>query len=99
MTGSKTSLIKSDGTPRKKKKKKAKKAQGTEGEGDAGEDYGDLAAELHDIKEDVVGMDTKDEDEKGKGMHTYQTSAAILQSQPIDKIFFETNSKSDVESR
>jgi hypothetical protein len=90
VTGSKASLIK-DGTPRKKgKKKKGKKAG--EGQGDA-DDFGDsfLASELQDIREDVVGMDTKEDVEKGKAM-PYHTSGVILQSQPIDKIFFETNS-------
>ena len=92
--GSKTSLIKADGTPRKKgKKKKAKKA--SEGEGDP-DDLGDsyLASELQDIREDVVGLDAKGEEEgeEEKRQLPFVTSAPILQSQPIDKIFIETNS-------
>ena len=92
--GSKTSLIKADGTPRKKgKKKKARKA--SEGQGDLN-DLGDsyLASELQDIREDVVGLDAKGEEEREeeKRQPPFVTSAPILQSQPIDKIFIETNS-------
>ena len=63
--GSKTSLIKADGTPRKKgKKKKAKKASKGQGDpDDLGESY--LASELQDIREDVVGLDAKGEEEGG----------------------------------
>lgn len=90
--GSKTSLIKGKGTPRKKgKKKKAKKT--TEGQGDT-DDFGDsyLASELQDIREDVVGMDAKGEEGEEKGQLPFVTSAPILRSQPMDKIFIETNS-------
>ena len=90
--GSKTSLIKADGTPRKKgKKKKAKKASKGQGVPDnLGESY--LASELQDIREDVVGLDAKGEEEEEKRQPPFVTSAPILQSQPIDKLFIETNS-------
>ena len=83
--GSKTSLIKADGTPRKKgKKKTAKKASKGQGDpDDLGESY--LASELQDIREDVVGLDAKGEEEGGgeeKRQLPFVTSAPILQSQP-----------------
>ena len=91
MNGSKTSLIKEDGTPRKRvKKKKVKKPAGD----DLGDDLGDsyLASELQEIKEDIVGVTGKEELEEKRQL-PFLTSAPILHSQPIDKIFIETNSK------
>ncbi|XP_076472014.1 transmembrane protein 237-like [Babylonia areolata] len=91
MGGSKTSLIKEGGTPRKKGKKKGPK-KSSEGQGDR-DDLGDsyLASDLQDIKEDVVGMDTNGEEGEEKSTIPFKTSAPILHSQPIDKIFIETN--------
>ena len=92
MSGSKTSLIKGDGTPRKKGRKKKKKAtEGESGADDMGDSY--LASELQEIKEDVVGMDTKGEEGEEKQRIPFKTSAPILHSQAIDKIFIETNSR------
>ncbi|KAK7098902.1 transmembrane protein 237-like [Littorina saxatilis] len=87
--GSKTSLIKEDGTPRKKgKKKKVKKAAGGGDTDNFGDSY--LAAELQEIKEDIVGIETKEELEEKRQL-PFLTSKPILHSQPIDKIFIETN--------
>ncbi|KAK7484786.1 hypothetical protein BaRGS_00023960, partial [Batillaria attramentaria] len=89
--GSKTSLIKEDGTPRKKGKKKkgAKKARDGSGE-PAGLDDSFFASDLQDISEDVVTKDTKEDEADEKQKTTYLTTAQVLHSQPLEKVFIET---------
>ena len=96
VTGSKASLISKDtkgsGTPRKKVKKKKKPASttGTPREEDEWADT--LTAELQTIHEDVVSPSGKKGQDEGLS-HPFSTEATVLKSQPLEKLFIETDSK------
>lgn len=95
VTGSKASLISKDtkgsGTPRKKGKKKKKPASTTATPREEDE-WGDtLAAELQTIHEDVVSPKSKKEQDEVR-VHPYTTETAVLKSQPLEKLFIETDS-------
>ncbi|KAL8602011.1 hypothetical protein ACOMHN_008502 [Nucella lapillus] len=98
VSGSKTSLITGEGgTPKKKGKKKkgAKKSAGEGGGGEGGDDLEEsyLASDLQEIREDVVGLESKGDGEERRIATTipFKPSVPILTSQPTDKIFIETN--------
>lgn len=91
VAGSKTSLISKDDkktTPKKKVKKKVKKASPR-----VGDEFMDAAfvADLTTIQEDIVTPDANKDDEDVI-RHPYSTESAVLKSQPLDKLFIETNS-------
>lgn len=96
VTGSKASLISKDtkgsGTPKKKVKKKKKPSSTTATPREDDEWADTLTAELQTIHEDVVSPSGK----KGKDevlLHPFSTEAAVLKSQPLEKLFIETDSK------
>ena len=92
VAGSKTSLISKDDkktTPKKKVKKKVKKASPR-----VGDEFIDatFAADLSTIQEDIVTPDDK-KDEEDAIPHPYSTESVVLKSQPLEKLFIETNCK------
>ena len=95
MTGSKASLISKEGkastsgTPKKKGKKKKKAAGSTTATPRDDDDW--LTAELSTIQEDVVSPDKQKDEEVV--LQPYSTESAVLKSQPLDKLFIETNRK------
>ncbi|XP_062575436.1 transmembrane protein 237-like [Saccostrea cucullata] len=95
VTGSKASLIsketKGSGTPKKKVRKKKKPASTTATPREDDE-WGDtLTAELQTIHEDVVSPKSKKEQDEVL-LHPFATEAAVLKSQPLEKLFIETDS-------
>lgn len=102
VTGSKASLISKDtkgsGTPKKKVKKKKKPSSTTATPREDDEWADTLTAELQTIHEDVVSPSGK----KGKDevlLHPFSTEAAVLKSQPLEKLFIETDSGFKGESK
>ncbi|KAJ8317777.1 hypothetical protein KUTeg_004671 [Tegillarca granosa] len=87
VTGSKTSLIK--GTPKKKVKKKVKKTATTTPRGDDEFMDATLAADLTAIQDDIVAPEEKKDKEDFH--QPYSTGSAILKSQPLEKLFVETD--------
>lgn len=106
--GSKTSLITKEGeTPRKKggkKKKKVKKVGAVDEFGDSA-----WADDLRTMEDDIITGDQKaddddeEDDELGESKPTARSgkkklptfvTPPVLMSQPLDKIFVETNSES-----
>ncbi|XP_060072418.1 transmembrane protein 237-like [Ylistrum balloti] len=102
VAGSKTSLISKEqtGTPKKKVKKKVKKTTPRKQE----DEFLDatLAADLTTIQEDIVSPREKaadttqqgddEEEEEEEERKPYSTESNILKSQPLDKLFIETDS-------
>ncbi|XP_033751259.1 transmembrane protein 237-like [Pecten maximus] len=102
VAGSKTSLISKEqtGTPKKKVKKKVKKTTPRKQEDEFLDST--MAADLTTIQEDIISPREKaadstqqgdeDEDYEEQGRHPYSTESNILKSQPLDKLFIETDS-------
>ncbi|OWF51606.1 transmembrane protein 237-like [Mizuhopecten yessoensis] len=103
VAGSKTSLISKEqtGTPKKKVKKKVKKTTPRKQEDEFLDST--LAADLTTIQEDIVSPrekaadtakqgDEEEEEEEEAERHPYSTESNILKSQPLDKLFIETDS-------
>lgn len=97
--GSKTSLISASETPRKKGGKRKKKGKKTVGDVD---DFGDSpwAEDLRTMRDDIIIGDARTEGEaeaedkgENKKAPVTLTTAPVLQSQPLDKIFVETRSE------
>ncbi|XP_069132588.1 transmembrane protein 237-like [Argopecten irradians] len=102
VVGSKTSLISKEqtGTPKKKVKKKVKKTTPRKEE----DEFLDatLAADLTTIQEDIISPREKtedttrqgedDEEEEEEERRPYSTEGNILKSQPLNKLFIETDS-------
>ena len=51
-----------------------------------------FAADLSTIQEDIVTPDDK-KDEEDAIPHPYSTESVVLKSQPLEKLFIETNCK------
>ena len=104
VTGSKKSLITKEGTPKKKVKKKVKKSTTSTAETRDSDDLLDatFAGDLTAIQEDIVsprertdgdGQEVEGEEEEGETRKPYSTESAVLKSQPLQKIFIETDCK------